>query len=70
MTEEQLRAMAKFMIKSYGAQAFVTAVERAQALTQAGHTDISLEWRQIAELVSEIEMVKALEKPEDRAPAP
>ena len=70
MNAEQLRAMANFMIQAYGAEAFVTSVGRAKALAGAGDVKISQEWGQIAELVSEIETVRALEKALDRAPAP
>ena len=66
MTRQQLRAMANFMINSYGAQAFLTAVERAKALSSAGHTEIAEEWGEIAVQVSEIETAAALAQVLDR----
>ena len=70
MNAEQLRAMANFVIQAYGAGAFVTALERAKALAEAGDMEISKEWGLIAEQISEIETATELEKVLDRAAAP
>jgi len=62
MDGHELRAMANYFRNFHGADSFVTALERARALTAKGDLETAAVWNQIAEEISYIETNAALER--------
>ena len=62
MEKSEVRAMASYFRTFHGADSFVTALEHARALSEAGELESAAVWNQIAEEISQMETHDALER--------
>ena len=62
MEKSEVRAMATYFRTFHSADSFVTALERARVLTEAGELKNAAVWNQIAEEISGMETHDALER--------
>jgi hypothetical protein len=62
MEKPEVRAMANYFRTFHGADSFVTALEHARALTEAGELETAAVWNQIAEEISHLETHDVLQR--------
>jgi hypothetical protein len=62
MEKPELRAIASYFRTFHGADSFVTALEHARSLTEAGELESAAVWNQIAEEISHLETHDTLER--------
>ena len=62
MEKMEVRAIANYFRTFHGADSFVTALEHARALAEAGELKSAAIWNQIAEEISHLETHDALER--------
>ena len=62
MEKPEVRAMAAYFRTFHGADSFVTALEHARALSEAGELENAAVWNQIAEEISHLETHDVLER--------
>ena len=62
MEKPEVRALAGYFRTFHGADSFVTALEHARALSEAGELESAAVWNQIAEEISHLETHDVLER--------
>ena len=62
MEKREVQAIANYLRSFHGADSFVTALERARTLSEAGELATAAVWNQIAEEISHIETCDVLER--------
>jgi hypothetical protein len=62
MNDEELHAIAGFLLSAHGSHAFQAALERARSLSVNGELGTASVWQRIAEEVSEMETGAALKR--------